>query len=135
ARHALEQGRDVFAVPGPAGAARSRGPHRLIRSGAKLVESAADVLDEYPEIAARLPTVASPAGDAAGGVPTIVAALREKPDTADGLCLRMGRQVSEILGDLLELELRGEVVRGPNGHFGASPRPGPASGRRPGPRG
>ncbi|MGE0606359.1 MAG: DNA-processing protein DprA [Pirellulales bacterium] len=46
ARHAMEQGRDVFAVPGRVDSRMSRGPHRLIRDGAKLIESADDVLEE-----------------------------------------------------------------------------------------
>lgn len=47
---ALEQGRSVGAVPGPAASAGSRGPHMLLRQGAKLVEDAADILEEIPSI-------------------------------------------------------------------------------------
>ena len=58
ARHALEQGRAVFAVPGPARAAGQRGPHRLIQEGATLVTCVEDVLAEIaptlaPLVAAR----------------------------------------------------------------------------------
>ena len=60
ARMAAEQGRDVFAIPGSIHAPQSRGCHALLRQGAKLVESAEDVLEEL-----RLPAAApAPAGDA-----------------------------------------------------------------------
>ena len=51
---AVEQGREVFAVPGEAGASRSRGAHQLIRQGAKLVESVDDIVEEIaPQLARR----------------------------------------------------------------------------------
>lgn len=55
ASHAAEQGREVFAVPGPADSPASRGCHRLIRDGAKLVESVDDVLDELGPLVDSLP--------------------------------------------------------------------------------
>jgi DNA processing protein len=61
ARNAAEQGREVYAVPGEAGAYNSRGPHALIREGAKLVESAQDILVELDiEAANRQPTRPAP---------------------------------------------------------------------------
>ncbi|HEV3343590.1 MAG TPA: DNA-processing protein DprA [Pirellulales bacterium] len=55
ARHAMEQGRDVFAVPGPVDSRTSRGCHQLIRDGAKLVETADDVLEELGPLMAPAP--------------------------------------------------------------------------------
>ncbi len=70
ARHALEQGREVFAVPGPVSSERSRGTHALIRDGARLVESVADVLEELaPQL--RYQVRRNPVGsDPTGSDPT-----------------------------------------------------------------
>lgn len=118
ARHALEQGREVFAVPGPALAPRSRGPHQLLKQGAKLVETVDDVLEEFPEIAARLEPPLAGGGLAPSPV---LRMLAREPETADGLAMRLGRQLTEINRELTELELRGAILRGPGGRFLLAP--------------
>jgi DNA processing protein len=120
ARHALEQGRDVFAVPGPARAPRSAGPHELLRRGARLVESVADVLAELPDGTFRAPgTDAGPAPDAglSAGARRVLSAVGAGAATPDALVARLGTSVTEILRDLMALELRGRVVRGPGGRY------------------
>lgn len=133
ARHALEQGREVFAVPGPARAPRSQGPHELLRRGARLVESVDDVLAELPPGIARRP---QPAGAPAGGPglededARILEALGAGAATPDALVARLGIGVAEVLRRLVALELRGLVSRGPGGRYAvvASVASSPSSG-------
>ena len=118
ARHAVEQGREVFAVPGPVGAARSSGPHALLKRGARLVETVDDILAELP------PGIASPRLEDGNERPTLSPALaglvegiRAGAVTVDALVARCGGRIAEIQENLLALELRGWVVRGPGGRY------------------
>ena len=121
-RWALEQGREVFAVPGPAGAGRSRGPHRLIREGAKLVEDVADIIEEVaPQLAAEpaLTPTPSPAvetgpagvsGETAplgGAAGTILRDLEAGPLQMDDVIHRTGLSAQRVCEVLLEMELQG----------------------------
>jgi len=107
ARCAADQGVDVFAVPGPIDAPTSRGPNRLIQSGAGLVLEAADVLRALG-IAAPQPPHERPEP------PTslareILRALRRQPLTRDALARGLARAPAELAAALLELELAGRV--------------------------
>ena len=118
ARVAADQGRDVFAIPGSIHSALAKGCHALIKQGAKLVESADDVLQEL-----RLPAPTSapqPRTDAAAADavhPALLAALGHDPVGADLLAARAGLDAAGVLGQLLHLELAGLVERLPGGLF------------------
>ena len=114
ARLAVDQGRDVFAIPGSIHSPLAKGCHELIKSGAKLVESAQDVLDELP--GARRAPVAAPRPVPAPDEPL----LREmgfEPVDIDSLCLRAQRSAQEISAELLRLELDGRVAALPGGLY------------------
>lgn len=125
ARQAAEQGKDVFAVPGSIHAPQSRGCHALLKQGAKLVESAQDVLEELSPPANRVAPAAADTreDDAAGaraGRPedaSLLAALGFDPVSLDALVARTGIAPSHLQARLLELELEGDVARLPGGLF------------------
>lgn len=127
ARMAVEQGREVFAIPGSIHAPQSRGCHALIRQGAKLVESAQDVLEELRLPATTVPGLPeAPAGDgtvleghAEPGLQSnpVLAALGFDPLGLDALVARTGMDAASLQVKLLELELDGCVARLPGGLF------------------
>lgn len=116
ARQALEAGREVFAIPGSIHSPQSRGCHALIKQGAKLVDSAQDILGELNWApSAALP--AEPAIEAAGDDVALLAALGHDPVTLDALLARTGDSAAALSGRLLELELDGRVARLPGGLY------------------
>ena len=129
ARQALEQGRDVMAIPGSIHAAQSKGCHALIKQGAKLVESAQDVLEELRIPApGQLPVHAQkggePATDQENGMDlgdhsekALLRALGHDPVGLDALQARCGWPTAQLQAQLLELELSGQVGRLPGGLF------------------
>lgn len=130
ARLAAEQGREVFAIPGSIHSPQSRGCHALIKQGAKLVETAQEVLDELPALPAgsrTLPTGEAPAAPA-GTAPAdlcgsglradlLLQALGHDPVTLDALAARTGLDAATLLARLLDLELQGELARMPGGLY------------------
>jgi DNA processing protein len=101
ARLAVEGGREVFAIPGSIHSPQARGCHALIRQGAKLVESAQDVLEELPPLGAPAPSAPEALLDAMGFDPV----------SLDALMARSGWPAAELSAALLELELDGQVAR------------------------
>ncbi|MBP6251152.1 MAG: DNA-processing protein DprA [Rubrivivax sp.] len=122
ARLAAEAGREVFAIPGSIHSPQSRGCHALIRQGAKLVESAQDMLDELGAPLQRSLPLVPTADEAehaeiAGDADALLAALGHDPVTLDALSARTGWDVSTLNVKLLEHELAGRVARLPGGLF------------------
>lgn len=115
ARLASEQGREVFAIPGSIHAPQSRGCHALIRQGAKLVESAQDVLEEL-RLADPAPRVVEAPPEPCGAADDdLLSALGHDPVGLDDLLARTGLPTSALQARLLELELQGLVARLPGG--------------------
>jgi DNA processing protein len=113
ARCALEQGRDVLAVPGNVLNGRNRGGHALLRDGARLVESADDVMEEL-----GLTSPASkPPGQAAESHALLEAIPRAEPVDLEEIAAKTGLSAAELLPRLMELELTGVLRREPGGRF------------------
>jgi len=110
ARMALEQGREVFAVPGSIHSPQSKGCHALIKQGAKLVESAQDILEELG--------IASSSGSASAVVnhPLFVH-LGYDPVDVETLADRSNLTIAELSAILLQLELDGAVANLPGGLY------------------
>lgn len=126
ARLAAEQGKEVFAIPGSIHSPLSRGCHLLIKQGAKLVESAQDVLEELPALPGKLPRPemdgadrppdGTPALDAQPD-PPLLRALGFDPASLDELQARTGLATAALQAQLLELEMGGDLARLPGGKF------------------
>ncbi len=116
ARLAVEAGREVFAIPGSIHAPQSRGCHALLRQGAKLVETAQDILEELRGGPPAQASLALDGTDAADADP-LLAAMGSGPVTMDALLARTGLPTSMLLARLLELELDGRVARLPGGMY------------------
>jgi DNA processing protein len=115
ARTALDQNRDVLAVPGSVGSGRSKGCHALIKDGAHLVETVEDVLQELNwRQTDRRAVKRSNLLDLSELESTMAAT---EPYSVDDLALRTGRLASDLLAELGALELLGRVARVEGGRF------------------
>jgi DNA processing protein len=116
ARSALEQGRDVLAVPGNPLSGRHRGGHALIKDGARLVETVGDVLEE---IGWRRPVRNAAADQSKPLLRSDLESMMAPGDvyTVEDLADQSGRPVAEILAELGQLEVEGLVKRTEGGSF------------------
>lgn len=129
ARLAGEQGRDVFAIPGSIHNPLARGCHQLLREGAKLVETARDILEELaPALGAFLQATDRPIDDpgdapheASGSLDPeqqhVLELLGHDPQPADGVIAASGLTAGEVSSILLMLELAGKVSTLPGGLY------------------
>ncbi len=124
---ALDQGREVFAMPGRIDSGKSEGSHRLLQEGAKLIHSVADILEELPQ------TLARPAGDKSApdaAVPpepatpllepearTVLAALDAYPQSIDAIIVATAMPAAVVAEKLLLLELNGLVEALPGSQY------------------
>jgi DNA processing protein len=123
ARLALEQGRDVLAVPGNILSGRNRGAHALLRDGAKIVESADDILEELgiartgvgSRTAGRANRQRLPAPDPED--PILACLTPGEPSDLDAISERTGLSPPRLLSRLFELELQGAIARVGGGRF------------------
>ncbi len=117
ARLASEQGKEVFAIPGSIHSPQSRGCHYLIKQGAKLVETAQDVMEE---LKIPFPPVMSSSDDSdepPEGDSSLLSALGFDVVSLDAIQARTGLPTAELQARLLELELDGLLMRLPGGLF------------------
>jgi DNA processing protein len=122
AEQALEQGRDVFAIPGSIHSTQSRGCHALIKQGAHLVESVQDILIVMDIATAAHDgphdqTDAGGAQDLWDSDPALRDAIGFEPSSLEALHARTGRSTAQLQAELMALELQGALARLPGGLF------------------
>lgn len=134
ARLGIESGREVYAIPGSIHSPVARGCHALIRQGAKLVETAQDILEDLlPQLPADVASTAPSTAQAFGADPPtnaeaeacasaslahpLLDAMGFDPITPEALATRSGLPYERILSELFELEMRAAVVRLPGGRY------------------
>ncbi|MDD2914490.1 MAG: DNA-processing protein DprA [Gallionella sp.] len=117
ARLALEQGRDVFAIPGSIHAPQSKGCHALLKQGAKLVETAQDILEELGGLVAIPARATALQSDIPGPDTALLGHLGFDPVDLDTLGTRSGLTIAELSAMLLSFELEGRISALPGGLY------------------
>ncbi len=118
ARLAGEQGREVFAIPGSIHSTFHKGCHHLIKQGAKLVETAQDVLEEL-RLGSQSPALNAGANDAATGdrESALLDHIEHAPIDIDALVTRSALPVDQVMTELTLLEIAGQVEQLPGGRW------------------
>jgi DNA processing protein len=117
---ALEQGREVMAVPGNVLSGRNRGGHALLKDGAKIVETVDDIVEGLgwaPEADHAISAEASSSGTMTSSDPVLRVMTADQPYDLDALASRSGLDARRLLPRLIELELAGRVRRHGGGRF------------------
>ncbi|AWL10538.1 Protein smf [Saliniradius amylolyticus] len=121
ARYAIEQGKDVFALPGHIHNPMAQGCHFLIKQGAKLIESADEILEEYPHVRLETSFEAIPNEQKSEAESLARDPLLDSVDyevtPIDVVAQRSNRPVTAVLSQLVEYELRGLVAAVPGGYI------------------
>ncbi|MDO5638330.1 MAG: DNA-processing protein DprA [Neisseria sp.] len=131
ARLAAEMGREVMAVPGSIDNPHSKGCHKLIKEGAKLVECLEDILQECPQLLQKQPMSsysinievvpaaagAKPVAAANEVMPGLLAAMGYDPVHPDSLAQQLQLPAAELYAQLLEFELEGTIAAMPGGRY------------------
>ena len=118
ARLASEAGREVFAIPGSIHAPQAKGCHALLKQGAKLVETAQDIVEELgPGMRQAALPLGSASEVATAHDDPLLAALGDDPVTLDALMARTGCSADALMAQLMTLELDSHVVRLPGGLY------------------
>ncbi|MDH4216863.1 MAG: DNA-processing protein DprA, partial [Gallionella sp.] len=118
ARLAIEQGRDVFAIPGSIHAPQSKGCHALLKQGAKLVETAQDILEELGgSLGAAVLNRPAQAAEIQGADLALLEHLGFDPVDVETLKIRSGLTIAELSAMLLTLELGGHISTMPGGWY------------------
>jgi DNA processing protein len=120
ANQALDQGRTLFAVPGPIDKATSMGSNRLIQEGAKLVMGASDILDEFQMLMPEQPPLESSPKRTitfAANEQPIYEAIGESETPMDTIIAKSGLPPGVVSSTLLALEMKRLVKRLPGQHF------------------
>ena len=119
ARHALECGRDVWAVPGPLGVSECQGSNRLLADGAGVIWDVSEFADAFAQGAVR----SAPPDDSLvpAGLPeteaVVLSGVGFEPTQVDVLAGHSGLEIRQLLSALTLLELKGYVMRSPEGAF------------------